>query len=104
MTLSTFDPNHFFNHRASCNSSELGTELILNRMREQCIKITCPEGCGYRIVNVARHVLNRPHAGSPYRCRAHHGIAVDAKGRGCSECARELRQAKPKPTDERIFA
>lgn len=30
--------------------------------------------------------LSIPHAGSPYRCRDHHDIAVDRRGRGCPWC------------------
>ena len=32
-----------------------------------------------------------PHAGSPYRCRAHHEVRVDRRGKGCHECADERR-------------
>jgi predicted amidophosphoribosyltransferase len=26
------------------------------------------------------------HQGSPYRCRSHHGVHVDRRGRGCPLC------------------
>lgn len=38
------------------------------------------------------------HAGSPYRCRAHHDVRVDQRGKGCGPCARERNPRKePKP-------
>lgn len=95
--LPAIDLNDYYGHKPGCKGTELISEPTLNRMKEPCLRITCTAGCGYRLLNIARHFTQHPHAGSPYRCRAHHSEAVDSKGRGCRPCAHERATAKRKP-------